>query len=284
MSLLREIAVSIVDVTLTFAWTFPITIALEFLFPHKNKQPLARLQGAAIWAIYFVLTGVILVAEAKAIAAIPLEPLVSIEFPRTNVFFIICGTVFFFVVVDFLYYWAHRAQHSRYLWRFHAVHHGIRDLNAVNSYHHWTEELTRLPFIGLPLAYLIHLDILQSNVAAAIIVLHSGYVHSACRIHFPQFMLLGIADNRFHRIHHSIEEKHFDKNFSVFTTIWDRMFGTAYFPEKDEWPATGVKGMAEIDSVTGFLLAKPKAESVLDDLDLTGAHKIEAVSESATTC
>ena len=47
-------------------------------------------------------------------------------------------------VYDFFFYWCHRAEH-RWLWRFHAVHHSIRDMNAVNAYHHPTEPVFQPP-------------------------------------------------------------------------------------------------------------------------------------------
>jgi hypothetical protein len=42
-----------------------------------------------------------------------------------------------------------------------------------------------------------------------------------------------------HRLHHSIEERHSDRNFGVIFSIWDRLFGTLY-PHYDEYPSTGV--------------------------------------------
>jgi hypothetical protein len=62
-------------------------------------------------------------------------------------------------------------------------------------------------------------------------------------------------DNRLHRIHHSIEPQHFDKNFGLFTTLWDSLFGTAYFPARDEWPDTGVPDFPEPASMTEFLFS-----------------------------
>ena len=50
-----------------------------------------------------------------------------------------------------------------------------------------------------------------------------------------------IVDPRFHRIHHSLEPRHFDRNFAVCFSFWDSLFGTAYWPKKGEWPAVGVK-------------------------------------------
>ena len=42
-----------------------------------------------------------------------------------------------------------------------------------------------------------------------------------------------------HRIHHSIEPRHQNKNFGVLFTVWDRFFGTLY-TNYEEYPETGV--------------------------------------------
>jgi hypothetical protein len=47
---------------------------------------------------------------------------------------------------------------------------------------------------------------------------------------------------QYHRIHHSIEPRHQDKNFGNLLTVWDRMFGTMN-RNYDEYPATGVIGL-----------------------------------------
>ena len=38
----------------------------------------------------------------------------------------------------------------------------------------------------------------------------------------------------YHQLHHSVAEKHWDRNFGLGLSIWDRMFGTLVVPEPDE--------------------------------------------------
>jgi sterol desaturase/sphingolipid hydroxylase (fatty acid hydroxylase superfamily) len=64
-----------------------------------------------------------------------------------------------------------------------------------------------------------------------------------------------LADNRFHRIHHSLEREHWDKNFGVVMTIWDQLFGTSYFPAPEEWPAVGVHDRPEPANLIDYFLA-----------------------------
>src|SRR5262249_44275263 len=42
-----------------------------------------------------------------------------------------------------------------------------------------------------------------------------------------------------HRIHHSIEPQHFDRNYGGFFSFWDYLFGTQY-REYGEYPDTGI--------------------------------------------
>ena len=43
-----------------------------------------------------------------------------------------------------------------------------------------------------------------------------------------------------HHTHHSYLEHHWDTNLGVVTSIWDRLFGTLYIPEKDEYTPWGL--------------------------------------------
>ena len=83
--------------------------------------------------------------------------------------------------------------------------------------------------------------------------LQGHYLHSVTRLNLGPLGRF-IQDNRSHRIHHSIHPEHFDKNFGVFTTLWDSLFGTAWFPAADEWPATGLDEIPEPQGIADFYL------------------------------
>jgi sterol desaturase/sphingolipid hydroxylase (fatty acid hydroxylase superfamily) len=51
-----------------------------------------------------------------------------------------------------------------------------------------------------------------------------------------------ITGPRYHRVHHSIDLRHRDKNFATFLPLWDIVFGTYYDPDEREPPRTGVSG------------------------------------------
>jgi sterol desaturase/sphingolipid hydroxylase (fatty acid hydroxylase superfamily) len=155
---------------------------------------------------------------------------------------------------NLLYYWFHRAQHATpFLWRFHKVHHSITEMSALNSYHHITEDALQYVLTIAPMLLLIQFTSgAMPWIVAAILGTQAFYVHSSANINIGPLRYL-IGDNRFHRIHHSTEERHFGKNFGTTTPIWDMLFRTAYFPKPGEWPQTGLSEMAEPKSVREFI-------------------------------
>ncbi len=60
---------------------------------------------------------------------------------------------------------------------------------------------------------------------------------------------LCLNNPQYHRIHHSVEPQHQNKNFCKLLPLFDLMFGTVWKPGKDEFPATG---LATGDAARGF--------------------------------
>lgn len=153
---------------------------------------------------------------------------------------------------DFANYWSHRAQH-RFFWRIHRLHHCQTNLCAATSYAHFTEHLVRDVIFILPLS-LVSLDF--PAVPFAIVALREMlelYIHSPTGLHLGPVGRV-LVDNRFHRIHHSSETRHFDRNFGILFSFWDRLFGTVHEPAKSEWPSTGVAGVLPPGSIGEYLL------------------------------
>ncbi|GAC1574791.1 MAG: hypothetical protein NVS3B5_05300 [Sphingomicrobium sp.] len=155
-------------------------------------------------------------------------------------------------MTDFLRYWSHRAEH-RWLWPFHAVHHAQTELHVANSAGHPLQVIPELLLVSIPLSLVQFTGPGVPTLISAFVVLMTMYIHSPIDIHAGPLRRL-IVDNRFHRIHHSIEERHVDRNFGIGLSIWDWMFRTAYWPKPDEWPQTGVAGLEPPKSIAAFLL------------------------------
>ncbi len=159
------------------------------------------------------------------------------------------------MIGNVFYYWLHRAQHAlSFLWRFHRVHHSITELGAVSSYHHFTEDMLQYFSVGVPTALLIKVDSgAVPWIVLTVAATHNYFIHSSMNVNIG-FLRYFIGDNHFHRIHHSKEPRHFDKNFGTSTPLWDVLFGTAYFPKRGEWPAVGLDNVPEPRRLRDYLM------------------------------
>jgi sterol desaturase/sphingolipid hydroxylase (fatty acid hydroxylase superfamily) len=140
--------------------------------------------------------------------------------------------------VDFLRYWEHRFEH-RFLWRVHALHHSAEHLSAANNYAHPLQYFPLFLFVSLPLSLIDMGGFALPALIAIVKALLEFFIHSPTKLSFGRLRSV-LVDPPFHRIHHSIEEQHWDRNFGILFSFWDRLFGTCHMPARSEWPATGV--------------------------------------------
>ena len=230
-------------------------LVLEIIWRREEMTIGDRLRGFVFWPFLLVgnaLAGLAVMATIKALGAQPVFDLGSwpawVRIP------------FFVLVADFGFYWFHRLQH-RFLWRFHSVHHSIANLSAINSYHHWSEPAFVALLQSLPLVLLGFSPGPGSFLILLAVQAQPFLIHSATRLHLGPLGRF-VIDGRYHRIHHSLQERHFDKNFGALTPLWDVLFQTVYWP-KDEWPKVGVAERREPknlkDWLTWPLTARPPA-------------------------
>jgi sterol desaturase/sphingolipid hydroxylase (fatty acid hydroxylase superfamily) len=229
--------------------------ALEVLWPRKGAviSNRSRFKALGFWLIYIpcvMLTSQLLWTLWAPLGVKPLLAQIAPSGLPRPIAAVIAAVAAAFVG-DFIYYWYHRLQH-RFFWRFHAVHHSVREMSGISAFHHVSEPLFRFVLYTAPLAFITQ-DPFGVPILGWLVALQGYYEHSPTRLNFGP---LGryIVDNRFHRIHHSIETEHYDKNFGVIVTLWDSLFGTAYFPSKDEWPQTGVQDFPEPGGIRDYLL------------------------------
>jgi sterol desaturase/sphingolipid hydroxylase (fatty acid hydroxylase superfamily) len=222
--------------------------ALEWAFPIGRFSLRSRLPGIGYWFVTLALAAFMLAACTAMWRMLGIQPLVTVPVGALGGAFAITFAV---LLADFTAYWNHRFQH-RFLWRIHALHHSMTDLHAANGYGHFTERSLRFLLFALPLT-LIRFD--GPQVPLAVVMtreLLERYIHCPVRLHFGPLREV-FVDNRFHRIHHSTRPEHFDRNFGILFSFWDRLFGTAVEPS-DLWPETGVRGVSPPRSVTDYVL------------------------------
>jgi sterol desaturase/sphingolipid hydroxylase (fatty acid hydroxylase superfamily) len=150
----------------------------------------------------------------------------------------------YLVVIDFVLYWLHRAQHAfGWWWSLHALHHSQREMTF------WTDDRNHL------------LDMVLNDLVLAVVALLVGVApgqfvaivavtraveslsHANVRLAFGRVGERLLVSPRFHRVHHAIGLGHEGAsrgcNFAVLFPVWDHLFGTAS-PVR-EFPATGIR-------------------------------------------
>jgi sterol desaturase/sphingolipid hydroxylase (fatty acid hydroxylase superfamily) len=148
---------------------------------------------------------------------------------------------------DFFYYWFHRLQHaSSWLWEQHKLHHSDEVLNVTSTFrHNWLEDFFKSLLLSIPGALILKIHPIQMGIAAifagAITGVWSQFIHANVGISWGVLTPV-VTGPQYHRIHHSIEAHHQNKNFSTFFPIFDILFGTYYRPSDKEYPQTGVAG------------------------------------------
>ena len=150
-------------------------------------------------------------------------------------------------IFDFFFYWYHRFQHESFLWQEHKLHHMDEQLCAFYR-ESWLETLISGPLSAIPLAILFKLNPEQGAITGTIFTAWVVFIHTNIRLHLGPFAVLFNAPQG-HRIHHSRMREHFDQNFAAFFPIWDVLFGTYHYPERDEYPLTGVHGEKEVQTL-----------------------------------
>jgi len=155
---------------------------------------------------------------------------------------------------DFAFFITHYSFHKiPALWVLHKVHHSAEVLTPLTRY--------REHFLAGPIwafntaigygvasglfAYLFNGDITEATLLnIGFFALLFGFTgslrHYHVQMHYPVWLSKWLHSPAMHHVHHSYLEKHWDKNFSVITSLWDRLFGTLYVPEKDEYTPWGI--------------------------------------------
>lgn len=146
------------------------------------------------------------------------------------------------VVFDFLQWFHHWARHKvKVFWHFHAIHHSQREMNVFTDLRvHAGEYVISEVLVFVPM-FALGLPALAVMGVGSVRWWYTRFIHANIRTNLGGLKHI-LVTPQFHRVHHSIEARHQDKNFGVLLSVWDRLFGTLH-PHYDEYPPTGVEGL-----------------------------------------
>jgi sterol desaturase/sphingolipid hydroxylase (fatty acid hydroxylase superfamily) len=162
----------------------------------------------------------------------------------------------YFLVSDFLQWCIHNLLHRvPFLWTFHKVHHSVTVMDFWGNWRfHWMEVVVYRSLQWLPLAWLGAPPAVVM-VVAVVGTFWGDLNHSNLDVGLGR---LGYVLNspRMHLWHHDIsDEGGIAKNYGIVLSLWDFLFGTAYWPRDRSPRALGYPGMEEMpQSLAGELL------------------------------
>jgi sterol desaturase/sphingolipid hydroxylase (fatty acid hydroxylase superfamily) len=221
----------------------PFFLLLEYLFPCDPSQSLIGkgfLQDV-VWFVAATPTGILVFGAANEF----LRGFYHDHFAFLTIRSAAAWPTYWQViaamsVVEFLWWMSHLVRHKMpTLWLFHAVHHSQKELNIFTD--------DRVHFVDLLAASLLmfvpfYIFQVPNLYAIAVIGLyrsiHGRFLHANVRINLGWLGLL-VVSPQFHRVHHSADPDHVDKNFGVVLSVFDHLFGTAH-PSRDIYPETGI--------------------------------------------
>ena len=158
-----------------------------------------------------------------------------------------------FLLIDLWQYAWHRLNHRLpFLWRFHAVHHADRDLEASSGLRFHTGEivlssvarLAVLPLLGASIWHVL----LYEAVLLPVILFHHANVRMPEGADRRLRWLL--VTPRMHWVHHSRHRPETDSNYASVFSFWDRVFGSFRLSRRPGALRLGLDGMQDREWAT----------------------------------
>jgi sterol desaturase/sphingolipid hydroxylase (fatty acid hydroxylase superfamily) len=138
-------------------------------------------------------------------------------------------TLLFVLFSDFLQYWVHRARHRwAWWWELHKLHHSATEFNAITASRGHPLDIAAIVIVSsVPLA-LIGGSASDFLLLSLLLGAHAALSHSMLDWHWGWFGRYVVFSPIGHRIHHSPQHEHHDRNFGSIFPVWDWVFGTLY--------------------------------------------------------
>lgn len=210
-------------------------IVIEWTYDLIKKKGIYRLNdafGNISCGMFEQITGVFLKILSIGIYVFIFDHFKITTIPTTWPFIILM-----WIVVDFLYYWAHRWSHTINLfWLGHVIHHQSEDYNFSVALRQGALQKVFTFWVYLPMAFL-GFDPVWFVIINALNTVYQFWIHTEQINRMGWFGLVFNTPSH-HRVHHGRNPKYIDKNHAGSLIIWDKMFGT--FKAEEELPVYGI--------------------------------------------
>ncbi len=147
-----------------------------------------------------------------------------------------------FLLVEFVYYWHHRASHTvRWFWATHSVHHSPTRFNLTAGIRlGWTGAVSGHFLFYVPIALIGFHPLAIATVLGANLA-YQFFIHSELVPRLgPLEWVLNTPTH--HKVHHASNETCLDKNYGGTLIVFDRLFGTFATPPECEPLRYGLVG------------------------------------------
>jgi sterol desaturase/sphingolipid hydroxylase (fatty acid hydroxylase superfamily) len=207
---------------------------------------------------------------------------------------LIAFTATMLIAYDLSYYLYHRMQHRiPILWELHKVHHSAQVMIGVTKdrVHPIDEIMNRwwdgvIPGLCYGIWLFFALDPVELTVFGINVYLLRNTIlmmdfvrHTHLKLGYGRHLSLVLLSPHYHQLHHSIAEQHWDKNFGLSLSIWDRIFGTLVVPEPDEDFAFGLTHNEHDDYQSLYKLHVVPLKKIAGRIRLLRARRQTAHSE-----
>lgn len=235
---------------------------LEFLVPRSIYSHVSARVDIGLWVIERLLRPFWFVALLAAIAPTTEQQIIkALEWGfgsspglQSNYAWMLLYSLLGLLVYDAVFFLTHYTMHKvPALWAIHKVHHSAEVLTPLTRYREhflagpiWAAGYAfSLALVAGLFAWLFNGGITAAtlfNVGffALLFGFNGSFRHYHVQFHYPRWLSRWLHSPAMHHIHHSYLPQHWDKNFAAVTSIYDRLFGTLYVPDKDEYTPWGV--------------------------------------------
>lgn len=242
-----------------FYGVFGIVLVLEQFIPAKDNQGLLSIGvwQDLIWVFPKLLTLAII---------LPMYIFFVMHFYNNYLYFLTPSSItewpswvriiLAILLGDLVFWFGHLVRHKvQMLWYFHSVHHSQKELNFLTEYRvHPLDDIFQFTIVFIPY-FMFQESVMTITTIVWIRHWHTRIYHSNIKTNFGILRYIFVTPQS-HRIHHSIEKKHMDKNYGLTFSIWDFLFGTQY-KGYDEYPDTGIaeedfpfeQGSSKLDAI-----------------------------------
>ncbi|HEY4965601.1 MAG TPA: sterol desaturase family protein [Puia sp.] len=221
----------------------PFLLFLEFLFPSNPSQPLIGkgfLQDIIWYFVDLPLALIILFPVIGFFRVLFTQHLGFLILDSSRAWPAYLQILAAMMLAEFFTWFNHFVRHKVHtLWFFHAVHHSQKEINIFTDDRAHIVDLVVGQLLTFIPFFIFHVSSLYAvSIIALYKPLHNRFIHANLKINLGWLGWI-FTSPQFHRVHHSSDPAHADKNFGVYFSIYDHLFRTAC-PSRDVYPETGI--------------------------------------------